>query len=598
MKKALVLFFFIPSLSFAARISGGGGSGSGSGDIEGVNAGYGLSGGGTSGTVTIDLETGVTNYIWNSSALQSGATFYVSNGTVDGNFYTSSMTVSQYALFRSVSTTTFENVVSMHFADDALLDLSDVNSSDENEGLYLPQNTNCSGSTGEGQACWDTDDDVLYIGGSDPNAVIMSQNTLQPNTVIFVGSANVQGTLTTIGLNASSATFGNRSGVALVAGSSVGFLVDGHSGRVSIGTNTFNRALVVVSTNANNVNNTSKYPGESWGSFPTGLGMVGYITSWDKPVGVSTGDYSAVSNIQFKGTDGELHEYAEIGVTVVTPGNVAQNTARMNFSLVGGGRSLFDGQSLFSIDPIGTGGMIRVGSGVNSTGTSTEPANGGMYMWSDSTANGAIGAGVQYKPSLTQPYMARSSNDVSLILLGVDEVGSIKLCNQTVVANSTFTPNCRMIVTASGEVLNPDQPSFIAGGVATTNSTGDGTVFTIPYTNEISDVGGHLASSSFTAPVGGMYQLCQQVRVESIGTTHTTVEMILSTSNRNYFHTKSLPGLAAVTTEAIEFCTLADLDENDQAFVTLSVSGTGKTVGTGAGSGTTLRTFWSGTLLN
>lgn len=62
-------------------------TGSGAGTITGVTAGLGLTGGGTSGTVTLNLSTSSTNYIQNTSILQSGATFYVSSGTVSNNFY-------------------------------------------------------------------------------------------------------------------------------------------------------------------------------------------------------------------------------------------------------------------------------------------------------------------------------------------------------------------------------------------------------------------------------------------------------------------------------------------------------------------------------
>ena len=83
MKKGIFLFFlFFPGMCWAGRISGGGGS-AGSGDIEGVTAGSGLVGGGTAGTVTLSLDSGATHYIHSQDTLQSGATFYVSSGTVD-----------------------------------------------------------------------------------------------------------------------------------------------------------------------------------------------------------------------------------------------------------------------------------------------------------------------------------------------------------------------------------------------------------------------------------------------------------------------------------------------------------------------------------
>lgn len=89
MKKLILLsLLFYSSNAIAARITtdGGGGGGAGTGDIEGVTAGYGLTGGGTSGTVTLNLAPDATDYIWNTNTLQSGATFYVSSGTVQGFF--------------------------------------------------------------------------------------------------------------------------------------------------------------------------------------------------------------------------------------------------------------------------------------------------------------------------------------------------------------------------------------------------------------------------------------------------------------------------------------------------------------------------------
>src|SRR5665213_507492 len=55
-------------------------NGKGVGTITGVVAGTGLTGGGTSGSVTLNLASATIN---NTSTLQSGATFYVSSGTVN-----------------------------------------------------------------------------------------------------------------------------------------------------------------------------------------------------------------------------------------------------------------------------------------------------------------------------------------------------------------------------------------------------------------------------------------------------------------------------------------------------------------------------------
>ena len=52
------------------------------------------------------------------------------------------------------------------FADADLLDLDAINMSSTTEGLLLPQSTTCASGTAEGQLCWDTDNDLLYIGNA------------------------------------------------------------------------------------------------------------------------------------------------------------------------------------------------------------------------------------------------------------------------------------------------------------------------------------------------------------------------------------------------------------------------------------------------
>ncbi len=49
-------------------------------------------------------------------------------------------------------------------ADGVLMDLSGINDSATTEGLLLPQNTDCTTATAEGQICWDSDNDILRVG--------------------------------------------------------------------------------------------------------------------------------------------------------------------------------------------------------------------------------------------------------------------------------------------------------------------------------------------------------------------------------------------------------------------------------------------------
>lgn len=151
-----------------------------------------------------------TQFQYNNSGSFAGSADLVTNGsTVTAtNLQTSTMTVTQYALFQNMSTTTFKSVTSMTLNDGVLLDLSSINDSNTSEGLKLPQNTNCANATAQGQTCWKTDSKQLYIGdGSSinligpssftPNSTDYIQNTtsLQTGATFYVSSGSISGQL-------------------------------------------------------------------------------------------------------------------------------------------------------------------------------------------------------------------------------------------------------------------------------------------------------------------------------------------------------------------------------------------------------------------
>lgn len=107
---------------------------------------------------------------------------------------TNTLTIGATTIFTRVSTTTWQNVSSVVVGDGALLDLSQINQSTNTEGIKLPQSTDCSNANTEGQACWDTDNDLLYIGGSAPTGQFPMRNTLTVGSTaypdyLYVGSS-------------------------------------------------------------------------------------------------------------------------------------------------------------------------------------------------------------------------------------------------------------------------------------------------------------------------------------------------------------------------------------------------------------------------
>lgn len=114
---------------------------------------------------------------------------------------TNVLTVGATTIFSSVSTTTWANVSTVTFSDGVLINMSDINMSANTEGFRIPQTTDCSNANTEGQICWDTDDDLLYVGGSAPTMQFPNRGTLTSGTTLYpsflyVGSsASVNGQL-------------------------------------------------------------------------------------------------------------------------------------------------------------------------------------------------------------------------------------------------------------------------------------------------------------------------------------------------------------------------------------------------------------------
>lgn len=106
--------------------------------------------------------------IQNSSTLQSGATAYpeytyTSSATVS-KLTASTLTVTDVFSLDNIISTTWQDISTVTYQDGVLLDMSGINNSVDTEGLRLPQSTDCSAATAEGQICWDTSDHSLFIG--------------------------------------------------------------------------------------------------------------------------------------------------------------------------------------------------------------------------------------------------------------------------------------------------------------------------------------------------------------------------------------------------------------------------------------------------
>ena len=132
-----------------------------------------------------------------------------------------------------------------------------------------------------------------------------------------------------------------------------------------------------------------------------------------------------------------------------------------------------------------------------------------------------------------------------------------------------------MRIDGSGHITKPLQPAFYAvngtdnGNIATNN-----TEVTINFDTERFDNNSDFNTSTFlfTAPVTGKYQLNVSLNISQIDTATTQYTIRINTSNRNYLLAID-PEFGADLLFPFSISTLADMDANDTAKVTLAQNG-------------------------
>ena len=148
-------------------------------------------------------------------------------------------------------------------------------------------------------------------------------------------------------------------------------------------------------------------------------------------------------------------------------------------------------------------------------------------------------------------------------------------------ADGAATTTERMRIDSSGAVTKATSPAFSAASAAVLNVTGDDTVYTMIYANERFDRGGNFATSTFTAPVTGVYQLTVLLNISGIVSGHDRLDVQIVTHNASY--SLSIIDAAAIDGQGVGFIrfsdtVLADMDATDTATVTVAVHNGAKVV--------------------
>ena len=152
-------------------------------------------------------------------------------------------------------------------------------------------------------------------------------------------------------------------------------------------------------------------------------------------------------------------------------------------------------------------------------------------------------------------------------------------------------------IDASGQVTKPLQPCFLVQKNTPQANLSVGGYHDVTFELESFDVGSNFASSVFTAPVTGKYQLNLTLRIDNLDADSAYTLLYLTTSNRGYYvllDTDTDSG--DLSYYCFQISVVADMDANDTAKSQIKVQGGAAQSDIDGGTGDPV-TFFSGYLL-
>ncbi len=188
---------------------------------------------------------------------------------------------------------------------------------------------------------------------------------------------------------------------------------------------------------------------------------------------------------------------------------------------------------------LATGGAVKtvtLGSTNSTSATTVQSGSGALNVTSTNgamTINSGTGAlSVSNDASATTVNLATGAA-VKTVTLGSTNTTSstaIKSGSGNVAINSGLT------IDSTGRNYNTAQPAFLASQTGNqSNVTGDGTTYTVTFTNVISNQGSSFdGTSTFTAPLTGLYYFSVQQYFQDISAAMTNNLFELVSSNATY----------------------------------------------------------------
>ena len=225
--------------------------------------------------------------------------------------------------------------------------------------------------------------------------------------------------------------------------------------------------------------------------------------------------------------------------------------------------------------------MATINSWANTISSAAVTLNGGAVNISTDNAANAVNIGLG---TTARTISIGNSGAAHVVNIG-STTGAASMALKYGTADFTLASATGTIMAAldTGEVTKPLQPLFNASLSATQNNvTGNGTVYTVIYDTETTDVNSDYnnATGVFTAPVTGKYFLTARNFATGIGV-QTTGQTNISTTPANYGvgYQSPVGSAAAGGNLSLGGGIVVALTAGDTATATMTYSGSTQTVG-------------------
>ena len=133
------------------------------------------------------------------------------------------------------------------------------------------------------------------------------------------------------------------------------------------------------------------------------------------------------------------------------------------------------------------------------------------------------------------------------------------------------------------------QPAVLTTNSAQiTNVTGDGTIYTLVFDEEIYDQGSNMTTNTFTAPVDGVYLFGLSVNCNGLAADQTDIQLYIQTSNASCIGGPRSPGpnRNVNNDNNFGFSLVTEMDASDTAYCTIRIMNGSKVVDIGGSLGT------------